>query len=59
MKICIAVLFSFEKLLVSPETASESARRVFKQFDPEGNNFISSILLQDVLCALNLVSDPE
>uniref|UniRef100_A0A6M2DD93 Ubiquitin carboxyl-terminal hydrolase MINDY n=1 Tax=Xenopsylla cheopis TaxID=163159 RepID=A0A6M2DD93_XENCH len=55
----LTVLFSFEKLLVSPETASESARRVFKQFDPEGNNFISSILLQDVLCALNLVSDPE
>ncbi|XP_046388010.1 ubiquitin carboxyl-terminal hydrolase MINDY-3 homolog [Ischnura elegans] len=55
----LTVLFSQERKLVSPETPSETARRVFKSFDPEGNNFISSVLLQDVLTALDLVSDPE
>ncbi|KAJ9600934.1 hypothetical protein L9F63_000881 [Diploptera punctata] len=48
-----------EKRLVSPETPSEVARRVFKSFDPEGNNFISAVLLQDVLRALELVSETE
>ncbi|KAG8225061.1 hypothetical protein J437_LFUL000039 [Ladona fulva] len=52
-------MFSLERKLVSPETPSETARRVFKSFDPEGNNFISSVLLQDVLTALDLVSEPE
>lgn len=51
------VLFSDERKLVSPETKSDQARRVFKSFDPDGNNFISSALLQDVLSALDLVSD--
>ncbi|XP_071439579.1 ubiquitin carboxyl-terminal hydrolase MINDY-3 homolog [Hetaerina americana] len=55
----LTVLFSQERKLVSPETPSETARRVFKSFDPEGNNFISSVLLQDVLTALDLVSEPE
>lgn len=55
----LTVLFSFEKRLVSPETASESAERIFRSFDPEGNNFIPSVLLQDVLCAAELVSEPE
>lgn len=54
---CFAVLFSDERRLVSPETRSEQARRIFKSFDPDGNNFISSALLQDVLQALDLVSD--
>lgn len=53
------VLFSTEKRLVSPETQSERARRIFKTYDPDGNNFISAVLLQDVLCALDLVSDTE
>nr|CAD7262878.1 unnamed protein product [Timema shepardi] len=53
------VLFSLEKQLVRPETPSEVAQRVFKSFDPEGNNFISSLLLQDVLKALDLVSETE
>lgn len=53
----ILVLFSDERRLVSPETKSEQARRIFKSFDPDGNNFISSALLQDVLQALDLVSD--
>lgn len=55
----LSVLFSDEKRLVSKETPSEIARRVFKSFDPEGNNFIPTQVLQDVLCALDLVSEPE
>lgn len=55
----VTVLFSLERRLVSPETPSEVARRVFKSFDPEGNNFISAVLLQDVLRALELVSEAE
>ncbi|KAH8421253.1 hypothetical protein KR009_007017 [Drosophila setifemur] len=53
-----AVLFSNEKRLVSPETPSETGRRIFKSYDPEGNNFISSTMLREVLAALNLVSEP-
>lgn len=55
----LTVLFSAEKRLVSPETPAEQARRIFKRFDPEGNNFISSNLLQDVLAELGLVADAE
>ncbi|XP_059472023.1 ubiquitin carboxyl-terminal hydrolase MINDY-3 homolog [Neocloeon triangulifer] len=55
----LTVLFSVEKKLVSPETASEAGRRVFKSFDPEGNNFIQTKFLADVLKALDLVSEPE
>lgn len=55
----LTVLFSTEKRLVSPETPAEQARRIFKRFDPEGNNFISSNLLQDVLAELGLVADAE
>lgn len=55
----LTVLFSNERRLVAPETPSEVARRVFRQFDTEGSNFIPSPLLQDVLCALDLVSEPE
>lgn len=55
----LSVLFSNEKELVSQETPSEVARRVFKSFDPDGNNFIPNPMLQDVLCTLDLVSEPE
>lgn len=55
----LTVLFSNEKRLVSPETPSEIARRIFKCYDPEGNNFIASQSLQDVLSDLELVSEPE
>ncbi|CAH1115314.1 unnamed protein product [Psylliodes chrysocephalus] len=55
----LTVLFSDERKLVSPETKSEQARRVFKSFDPHGNNFISSDKLQDVLKNLDLVSELE
>lgn len=55
----LTVLFSTEKRLVSPETPSEIARRVFKSYDPDGNNFIPTAVLQDVLSTLDLVSEPE
>lgn len=55
----LTVLFSFEKKLVSAETPSDVARRVFKSFDPEGRNFIAADLLQDVMRSLDLVADPE
>nr|CAH7741072.1 unnamed protein product [Callosobruchus chinensis] len=55
----LTVLFSEERRLVSPETKCEQAKRVFKSFDPYGNNFISADKLQDVLNALDLVSEPE
>ncbi|XP_066144099.1 ubiquitin carboxyl-terminal hydrolase MINDY-3 homolog [Euwallacea fornicatus] len=55
----LTVLFSDERRLVSPETKSEQARRVFKSFDPDGNNFISTDKLQEVLQALDLVSEVE
>nr|XP_016937253.1 ubiquitin carboxyl-terminal hydrolase MINDY-3 homolog [Drosophila suzukii] len=54
----LTVLFSNEKRLVSPETPSETGRRIFKSYDPEGNNFISTTMLREVLAALNLVSEP-
>ncbi|XP_011301480.1 protein FAM188A homolog [Fopius arisanus] len=55
----LTVLFSSDRRLVSPETLAEYARRVFKKYDPEGNNFIPANLLQDVLADLELVADDE
>lgn len=54
----LTVLFSNEKSLVSPETASERARRIFSQYDTENTGFISSAVLQDVLSTLGLEADP-
>ncbi|CAG11956.1 unnamed protein product [Tetraodon nigroviridis] len=42
-----------------PESPSEQARRVFQSFDPEDNGFIPESLLEDVMKALDLVSEPE
>lgn len=53
----LTVLFSNERALVKPETKSEKAKRIFKSYDPDGNNFINAPLLGDVLRALDLVSD--
>jgi len=55
----LTVLFSMEKSLCTPETPQAAARRIFKSFDPEGNNFISAILLEDVLKTLDLFADAE
>ncbi|XP_027868662.1 ubiquitin carboxyl-terminal hydrolase MINDY-3 isoform X2 [Xiphophorus couchianus] len=48
-----------EMSLVGPESPSEQARRVFQSFDPEDNGFIPESLLEDVMKALDLVSEPE
>lgn len=55
----LTVLFSIEKELVSPETKSETARRIFKSHDPDGNNFISCEKFAELLSELGLVSEPE
>ena len=55
----LTVLFSSEKKLVSPETPAEQAKRVFKKYDNDGNNFIPTDSLQNVLAELGLFSDSE
>lgn len=54
----LTVLFSSEKRLVSPESKSEMAHRIFRKYDTEGSKFIQTGLLQDILCELELESDP-
>ena len=53
-----SVLFSEFKQLVSEETQTEKARRIFKDFDPEGNGFIPTSLLEDIFRSLDIVSEP-
>ncbi|XP_032099866.1 ubiquitin carboxyl-terminal hydrolase MINDY-3 isoform X1 [Sapajus apella] len=55
----LTVFFAKDMALVAPETPSEQARRVFQTYDPEDNGFIPDSLLEDVMKALDLVSDPE
>ncbi|KAI1885476.1 hypothetical protein AGOR_G00204090 [Albula goreensis] len=55
----LSVFFAKEMALVAPESPSEQARRVFQTFDPEDNGFIPDTLLEDVMKALDLVSEPE
>ncbi|XP_065154202.1 ubiquitin carboxyl-terminal hydrolase MINDY-3 [Paramisgurnus dabryanus] len=55
----LSVFFTKEMALVAPESSSEQARRVFQSFDPEDNGFIPDTLLEDVMKALDLVSDPD
>ncbi|XP_054904145.1 ubiquitin carboxyl-terminal hydrolase MINDY-3 isoform X3 [Poeciliopsis prolifica] len=55
----LSVFFTKELSLVGPESPSEQARRVFQSFDPEDNGFIPESLLEDVMKALDLVSEPE
>lgn len=55
----LTVLFSFEKKLVGKETPWEEARRVFKNFDNEGNNFITSKNLGPLMQALGLVCEDD
>ncbi|XP_035162747.1 ubiquitin carboxyl-terminal hydrolase MINDY-3 isoform X4 [Callithrix jacchus] len=54
-----ALRYCKDMALVAPETPSEQARRVFQTYDPEDNGFIPDSLLEDVMKALDLVSDPE
>lgn len=55
----LTVLFSDEPKLVAPETETERAKRLFKSYDPDGNNFIQCEVLQEILRALELVSEDE
>lgn len=55
----LSVFFTKEMALVASESPSEQARRVFQSFDPEDNGFIPDTLLEDVMKALDLVSDPD
>ncbi|XP_076135956.1 ubiquitin carboxyl-terminal hydrolase MINDY-3 isoform X2 [Alosa pseudoharengus] len=55
----LSVFFTKELALVAPESPSEQARRVFQTYDPEDNGFIPDTLLEDVMKALDLVSEPE
>uniref|UniRef100_A0A9J7WU81 Ubiquitin carboxyl-terminal hydrolase MINDY n=1 Tax=Cyprinus carpio carpio TaxID=630221 RepID=A0A9J7WU81_CYPCA len=55
----LSVFFTKEMALVAPESPSEQARRVFQTFDPEDNGFIPDTLLEDVMKALDLVSEPD
>jgi len=55
----LTVLFSFDQNLVSKETQADIARRTFKLFDQDGNNFISTQSLKPLLEKLDLVSDDE
>ncbi|XP_065439148.1 ubiquitin carboxyl-terminal hydrolase MINDY-3-like isoform X2 [Chrysemys picta bellii] len=55
----LTVFFAKDLALVAPEAPSEQARRVFQTYDPEDNGFIPDTLLEDVMKALDLVSDPE
>ncbi|XP_032019194.1 ubiquitin carboxyl-terminal hydrolase MINDY-3 isoform X3 [Hylobates moloch] len=54
-----ALRYCKDLALVAPEAPSEQARRVFQTYDPEDNGFIPDSLLEDVMKALDLVSDPE
>jgi hypothetical protein len=55
----LTVLFSTNMDLVSPETPGEIAKRVFRTFDPDGNNFIATPLLEDIMSSLGLFCDSE
>ncbi|CAL1526448.1 unnamed protein product [Lymnaea stagnalis] len=55
----LTVLFSSAESLVVKDSPSANARHVFSQFDPEGNGFISSSMLEEVMKVLDLVADKE
>lgn len=55
----LTVLFSRDSNLIINESLETQALRMFRRFDPEGNGFIASSLLGDLLEALELVSEKE
>ncbi|KAK0054300.1 protein FAM188A [Biomphalaria pfeifferi] len=55
----LTVLFSTNENLVVKDNPSINARHVFSQFDSEGNGFISSSVLEEVMKLLDLVADKE
>lgn len=55
----LTVLFSLEETLVTHETQSQIARRMFGKFDTEHNGFITIDKFGDLLKSLNLESAPD
>ncbi|KAK2726910.1 hypothetical protein QYM36_007679 [Artemia franciscana] len=55
----LTVVFSPDKKLVSEETPCEKAFRIFQSFNPDGDKFISSDMLGNVLREIGLESDPN
>ncbi|XP_075067960.1 ubiquitin carboxyl-terminal hydrolase MINDY-3 isoform X2 [Mixophyes fleayi] len=55
----LTVFFTKEMTLVATEAPSDQARRIFQAYDPEDNGFIPDALLEEVMKALDLVSEPE
>jgi len=55
----LTVLFSTTESLVVTESPGRNASHIFASFDPDGNGFISSSQLDDLLKALDLVSEKE
>ncbi|KAK6165696.1 hypothetical protein SNE40_022575 [Patella caerulea] len=55
----LTVLFSKERGLVDTDSPIKTAQQIFSSFDPEGNGFIQTTQLGDVMEALNLFADKE
>ncbi|KAH9524822.1 Ubiquitin carboxyl-terminal hydrolase MINDY-3 [Bulinus truncatus] len=55
----LTVIFSSNEHLVVKDSPSINARHVFSQFDSEGNGFIPSSVLEEVMKLLDLVADKE
>jgi len=55
----LTVLFSTTENLVIKDSPGRNANLVFAQFDTDGNGFVSSAVLEDLLKALDLVSEKE
>ncbi|XP_046549929.1 ubiquitin carboxyl-terminal hydrolase MINDY-3-like [Haliotis rubra] len=55
----LTVLFTKEQSLVTQESPELNAKHIFSRYDPEGNGFISTSMLDEVLSALDLVSEKE
>jgi len=55
----LTVLFSLTESLIVKETPEKNASNVFSQFDADGNGFIASTQLDDLLSALDLVAEKE
>lgn len=57
--VCLPVLFSWSKKLVTPDSEVERAKQVFSWYDTEGNRFIQKEKLKDVLEKLNMCTDDD
>ncbi|XP_071803344.1 ubiquitin carboxyl-terminal hydrolase MINDY-3-like isoform X1 [Asterias amurensis] len=55
----LTVLFTQEASLVAEETEWEKAHRIFSMYDTECSGFITTIMLKEVLDALELATIPE